>query len=113
MPDLGPFVVTGLAVGGVYALSGVGLVVLYRACGVLNFAYGALGMIGAMVAWQLIQNGQPAALAWLVCVALATLLSLLYGGLLAPQLAYRDTVVKAVATLGFALILLGIAGWVW
>jgi branched-chain amino acid transport system permease protein len=33
--------------------------------------------------------------------------------MLAPQLAYRDTVVKAVATLGFALILLGLARWYW
>ena len=112
MPNLGPFIVTGLSLGGVYALSGVGLVVLYRACGVLNFAYGALGMIGAMVAWQMIQSGLPAPLAWLACIMLATLLSLLYGGVLAPMLAYRETVVKAVATLGFALILLGIAGWV-
>src|SRR5512140_1807240 len=29
------------------------------------------------------------------------------------MLAYRDTVVKAVATLGFALILLGFARWYW
>ena len=113
MPNLGPFIVTGLAVGAVYALSGVGLVVLYRACGVLNFAYGAIGAVSALLAWQLIQNGSQDVLAWLVCIGLATLLSWLYGRVLAPRLAYRDTVVKAVATLGFALILLGIAGWVW
>ena len=34
--DLEPFLVTGLSLGGVYALSGVGMVVLYRATGVLN-----------------------------------------------------------------------------
>jgi len=38
---LKPFIVIGLAFGGVYALSGVGLVVLYRATGVLNLAFGA------------------------------------------------------------------------
>ena len=41
--DFQPFIVTGLALGGVYALSGVGLVVLYRATGVLNLAFGAIG----------------------------------------------------------------------
>ena len=51
MPNLGPFFVTGLAVGAIYALSGVGLVVLYRASGVLNFAYNAIGAIGALLAW--------------------------------------------------------------
>jgi len=113
MPNLSPFFVTGLAVGAIYALSGVGLVVLYRASGVLNFAYGAIGAIGALLAWQLVQNEQPEVLAWLVGIALATLLSLGYGRMLAPQLAYRDTVVKAVATLGFALVLLGFSRWYW
>ena len=45
-----PFIVTGLALGGVYALSGVGLVVLYRATGVLNLAFGAVGAMGALIA---------------------------------------------------------------
>ena len=51
-----PFIVTGLALGGVYALSGVGLVVLYRATGVLNLAFGAVGAMGALIAWELINN---------------------------------------------------------
>ncbi|HEX9926305.1 MAG TPA: branched-chain amino acid ABC transporter permease [Anaerolineae bacterium] len=113
MPNLGPFFVTGLAVGAIYALSGVGLVVLYRASGVLNFAYGAIGATGALLAWQLVEIGQPELVAWLVGVGLATLLSVGYGRVLAPQLAYRDTVVKAVATLGFALVLLGFTRWYW
>ena len=113
MPNLGPFVVTGLAVGAIYALSGVGLIVLYRTSGVLNFAYGAIGMVGALVAWELTKDGSPAWLAWLLAVIAAIGLSLFYGRVLAPMLAYRDTVVKAVATLGFALILLGFARWYW
>ena len=40
LEDFKPFVITGLALGGVYALSGVGMVVLYRATGVLNLAFG-------------------------------------------------------------------------
>src|SRR4249920_684133 len=49
-----PFIVIGLAFGGVYALSGVGLVVLYRATGVLNLAFGAIGAAGALIAYWLI-----------------------------------------------------------
>ena len=41
MDTLLPFIVVGISVGAVYALSGVGLVVLYRASGVVNFAFGA------------------------------------------------------------------------
>src|SRR5215211_2697803 len=56
MPDLKPFIVLGLALGGVFALSGVGLVVLFRATGVVNLAYGAVGAFGALITWQLINE---------------------------------------------------------
>ena len=42
------FLITGLTVGGIYALSALGLVVVYRATGVLNFAQGAVGAIAAL-----------------------------------------------------------------
>src|SRR5580765_3801827 len=108
MGAYGIFFVTGLAVGAIYALSGVGLVVLYRSTGVLNLAYGAIGGMGAMLAWQIEQWGYPEAAAWVVAILVATLLSLAYGRLVAPYLDYREPVVKAVATLGYALIILGI-----
>ena len=54
LDDLKPFLVLGLALGGVFAMSGVGLVVLYRATGVLNLAYGAIGAIGALISWSLL-----------------------------------------------------------
>lgn len=107
------FVVSGLAVGSLYALGGVGLVVLYRTTGVLNFSSGAMGAAGVMLAWQLGQWGWYEPLTWIAGLALATCLSLLYGRLIAPRLASRDTVVKAIATLGFALIVLGATSFVW
>ena len=60
-----PFIVTGLALGGVFALSGVGMVVLYRATGVLNLAFGAVGAMGALIAWQLINEAGLARVAGL------------------------------------------------
>jgi branched-subunit amino acid ABC-type transport system permease component len=59
MPELLPFVISGLGVGAVYALSGVGLVVLYRSSGVLNFAFGALGAVAAYVAWSALDHEWP------------------------------------------------------
>ena len=59
LDDLKPFLVLGLALGGVFAMSGVGLVVLYRATGVLNLAYGAIGATGALISWSLLGGRQP------------------------------------------------------
>ncbi|NUR89556.1 MAG: branched-chain amino acid ABC transporter permease, partial [Nonomuraea sp.] len=108
-----PFVVSGLALGAVYALSGVGIVVLYRATGVLNLAYGALGAAGALLSWQLLQDGWPVVPALAAAPLLSALLSGLYGALVGPLVAARDPLVKAVCTLGFALVLLGLCYWTW
>ncbi|MBY3182005.1 branched-chain amino acid ABC transporter permease [Rhizobium laguerreae] len=113
MNALGLFLVSGLAVGALYALGGVGLVLLNRATGVLNFAYGAMGAAGAMTAWQLLQWNWPEPIAWLACIGIALVLSLAFGRLIAPGLAHREPVVKAVATLGLALALLGVMNLIW
>jgi branched-chain amino acid transport system permease protein len=108
-----PFIVSGLALGGVYALSGVGLVVLYRATGVLYLAFGAVGAMGALIAWSLMQAGAPGWLSWLVCVAFAAAVTLGYGVVFGPALAARGPLIKAVATIGLTLILYGVMDLLW
>jgi branched-chain amino acid transport system permease protein len=109
---LKPFIVIGLALGGVYALSGVGLVVLYRATGVLNLAFGAIGAAGALIAYYLVQHtGWPHWLAYTICVLTGGVVNLLYGMVLGPAFARRDPLVKMMGTLGLALILLGLMSW--
>lgn len=108
-----PFIISGLGIGAVYALSGVGLVILFRSTGVLNFALGAIGAVGAHFAWQLLEWDMPLLVAILGAVAVSTLISFLYGRFLAPFLAYRDVVVRAVGTLGFAMFLMSAMGVIW
>lgn len=112
--DFQPFIVTGLALGGVYALSGVGMVVLFRATGVLNLSFGAVGAMGALIAWQAINHwGIPQGIAWLICVLFAAVLTTVYGLVFGAALAKRDPLVKATATLGLALLLLGVMDLLW
>ena len=112
--DEQPFLVTGLALGGVYALSGVGMIVLYRATGVLNLSFGAVGAFGALIAYQLINSsGWNIWLAYLVCVLFGGVLTLVYGAIFGPALAGRDPLIKATATLGLTLILLGVMDLLW
>jgi branched-chain amino acid transport system permease protein len=109
---LRPYIVLGLALGGAYALSGVGLVVLYRATGVLNIAFGAVGAAGALIAYYLINHTSwPHWLAYLICVLFGGAVNLLYGVVIGPAFAARDPLVKMMGTLGLALILLGVMAW--
>lgn len=113
MPDLGPFLISGLSTGAVYVLSGVGLVILFQSSGVVNLAQGAVGALSALIAWNIADSGGPEWLGWFAGVVAATCISLAYGRLVAPRLAYSDPIVRAVATLGFALVILGFMELVW
>ena len=120
MPGLGelwPYIVSGLAFGAMYAVTGTGLVVLYRTTGVVNLAFGAIGCMGAHVAWSLLggslRRPGPHAVGWRILaypalVAVCAALTLLYGMWIAPKLARRDPLVKSLGTVGVALFLLGI-----
>jgi len=105
--NLLPFIASGIGLGAVYALASVGLVILYRASGTLNFAFGAFGGVSAFLAWELTQDGVPAPISWIVGVAVSTAIAYGYGRVFAPRLAHRDRVVRAIATLGLALFLFG------
>ncbi|MBV9418057.1 MAG: branched-chain amino acid ABC transporter permease [Solirubrobacterales bacterium] len=112
--DLEQFLITGLSLGGVYALSGVGMVVLYRATGVLYLAFGAVGAMGALIAWQLSQqDGWNIWLSFVVAILFGGVITLAYGMIFGPALAGRDPLVKATATLGLLLILLGVMDLLW
>lgn len=114
MPDFKPFLVIGLALGGVYAMSGVGLVVLYRTTGVLNLFYGAVGALASLTAWELINEyGWNQYIAFVIAIVLSGIITFGYGWFFGPPLADREPLVKAAASLGLALILLGFMQWYW
>lgn len=111
--NLTPFIATGLGLGAVYGIAAMGVVILYRASGTINFAFGALGALAAHVAWQSIEWGVPAPLAWGLGIAASSVGLLLYGRLVSARLVDRDPVVRSIATLGLALFLLGIVSAIW
>ncbi|HAN23743.1 MAG: branched-chain amino acid ABC transporter permease [Microbacterium sp.] len=113
--NLLPFLVAGLVIGSVYALSGVGVLVLYRTTGVLNFAHGAIGALAAMLLWQLVptQGRLQPAIGIAVCILIAAAAALLFGLLAGPYLARIDELRKAIATLGFALVIIGVLLFTW
>ena len=65
MPDLGPFLISGLSTGAVYVLSGVGLVILFQSSGVVNLAQGAVGALSALIAWNIADAGGPPWVGWI------------------------------------------------
>ncbi|MEU6994267.1 ATP-binding cassette domain-containing protein [Streptomyces sp. NPDC046465] len=107
----------GLSVGSAAALTGIGLIVTYRATGVLNFAHGAIAMVCAYVLRQLTAEWH-----WPLPLATAcTLLLVAPGiGLLLDRAVFRplavlgtDPAQTLVASIGVFVLLVGGAALVW
>ncbi|MGA4847980.1 ABC transporter permease subunit [Streptomyces sp. G5(2025)] len=107
----------GLSVGGAAALTGIGLIVTYRATGVLSFAHGAIAMVCAYVLRQLTAEWH-----WPLPLAAAlTLLVVAPGiGLLLDRAVFRplavlgsDPAQTLVASLGVFVLLVGGAALLW
>ena len=80
--------------------------VIYRGSGVLSFAHGAIGMVGAYIHWEVkVAHGQPAVLAWAAglvgCAAIGALSHLL----IMRQLRRASPLARIVATLGLLIVL--------
>ncbi|MFC8917181.1 branched-chain amino acid ABC transporter permease/ATP-binding protein [Streptomyces sp. NPDC057116] len=118
MPSLTyELVLAGLAVGSAAALTGIGLIVTYRATGVLNLAHGAVAMVCAYVLRHLVVEwGWPVPLA-----ACLTLLVVAPGiGLVLDRAVFRPAAVldldparTLVASIGVFVLLVGGAALVW
>ncbi|MEV0527288.1 ATP-binding cassette domain-containing protein [Streptomyces sp. NPDC050439] len=107
----------GLAVGSAAALTGIGLIVTYRATGVLNFAHGAIAMLCAYVLRQLTVEWD-----WPLPLAAAVTLLLIAPaiGLLLEKAVFRplsilgsDPAQTLVASIGVFVLLVGGAALVW
>ncbi|MET7734050.1 ATP-binding cassette domain-containing protein [Streptomyces sp. NPDC005402] len=107
----------GLSVGGAAALTGIGLIVTYRATGVLNFAHGAIAMVCAFVLRScVVEWGWPL---WAGAVVTLLLLAPALGVLL-ERFVFRplavlggDPAQTLVASIGVFVLLVGGAALLW
>ncbi|MFD3356885.1 ABC transporter permease subunit, partial [Streptomyces fradiae] len=107
----------GLAVGSAAALTGVGLIVTYRATGVLNLAHGAVAMVCAYVLRQLVVEWGwplgPAACVTLLLVAPAIGLALDRVVFRPAALADAGPARTLVASIGVFVLFVGGAALLW
>src|SRR5256886_15151820 len=105
------FTVIGLVLGGVYALAAIGLVLIFRVSGVLNFAHGAVAMFATFVAYQIsVENGAPGWIGLLAAVATGAALRYVIERFTIRPLTGRPALVKAVVTIGWLVGLQTAAG---
>ncbi len=120
------FLLLGVGAGAVYAALGLGLVMVYRGCGVLNMAQGAMAMLPALTFVTLRRTG-TLVLPWIwlphevhlgqaptvVCIVLALGVAALVGlaahAFVFEPIRDRSPVTKVVASVGLTIVLEAIA----
>lgn len=99
----------GLVNGSFYALLSLGLAVIFGLLGIVNFAHGALYMLGAYVAWLGLEHfGMNYWVALLVAPLLVGVLGLVVERTLLKQLYKIDPIYGLLLTFGLSLIAEGI-----
>lgn len=105
MDQLMRFALLGLGLGAMYALAAQGLVIIYRGSGVLNFAQGAVGVVGAYVTWQLQSDGIPFAAALACGLLTAAVIGAGTQLVIMRQLRQASSLARLVATLGVLILI--------
>lgn len=105
MQDFLQTVIGGLSLGSIYALVAMGFSIVYRTMGLVNFAHGAVVMVGAYIATTFFLTvALPFVLAMVVTVAVTALIGLVIEGVLRP-LETKDVDLMLIGTIGFGIVL--------
>jgi branched-chain amino acid transport system permease protein len=108
------YTVIGITLGGIYALAAIGLVLIYRVSGVLNFAQGAVSMFSAFVAYQVSTvMGAPGIAGLFAAIGAGGAIGYLIERFTIRPLAGRSALNKVVVTIGWLLVLQTSASLIW
>jgi branched-chain amino acid transport system permease protein len=107
-------IITGIAVGGVYALMALGFVLIYKASSVVNFGPGELVLFGAYIAWATILHMRlPLYAAFPLTLVVAIGLGLIIErGVLRPLIG-QPIISVIMVTFGFASVIRGVLNMSW
>lgn len=106
-------IIYGLTLGSVYALVALGLVVIYRATEIINFAQGEMMMLSAYVFFTLSLSGMGNFLAVAGTLIFAAFLGAGMNLLVSRPLIGKPIFAQIMATIALSILLRSIAGVVW
>ena len=105
--------VTGILVGGIYALVALGWVIIYKCSGVLNLAMGELTIIGAYVTLSFYTAGVPFIPAVLLTLVVGAVLGYLTERIFLDKLIGEPILAVIMVTVGLSFFLKGLVEFIW
>lgn len=109
------YLVFGVGIGAMFSLLAAGIVLVYRASGVLNFAHASTGVLAAYVNFELLERYEwmPVAIALACALATGALFAVVVQRLVFAPLREASQVTKLLVSFGVAAIIQGFIGLVW
>lgn len=105
---------SGLTTGSLYALIALGIVIVNKSTGMINFAHGELFMFSGFVAWMLhVQMGMGYLPSFAIAVAVGFALGAVTNLIAARPMRNADVVGLVLATIGLAFVFRGAARVIW
>ena len=104
MGDFLQLVISGTAVGAIYALAALGFTLLWQASGTINFAQGEFVMVPAFITLVCLGYGMPLPLAFVVtCLVAMALLGVGFKKAVVDPLRRHGVIPLVIATLGLSI----------
>ena len=114
MIELVQHLLNGFLIGGIYALMGIGLTLIFGVMNVVNFAHGQFYMLGAFVVYTVFTlAGVPYVLALVVAALAVGLLGMITERLLLRPIRDQPADVPMLATIGLSIFLANMALIIW
>jgi len=107
------YALSGLVVGGIYALIGLGFVIVYSVTRVINFAQGEFVMLGALLMVTFGDQGLPLPLAFLLVLLAASGIGALLERVAIHPVRSASVLTLIIITIGASIALRGAALLVW
>ncbi len=107
-------VISGLVVGSIYSLVGLGFVIIYKSSSILNFAQGEFLMLGAYVCLAIfVTTKVPFAAAFALTLLFSALLGVLLERVLLRPMIGEPVISVIMLTLGLASVLRAVVQGIW
>ncbi len=107
-------VVNGLVIGSIYALVGLGFVIIYKSSSILNFAQGEFLMLGAYVCLAIFAGGRvPFWAAFLLTLGFSVLLGVATERILLRPMIGEPVISVIMLTLGLSSVLKAVVQGIW
>src|ERR1700688_459711 len=105
--------IAGVAAGSVYALIAIGIVLIYKCSGVVNFAQGAYAMLGAYVTFILLSLGVPSVPAVILAMVVMAGFGALTERLVLRPMLKAPVVAVMMVTLGLLIFIRAVCLVIW